>query len=381
MSIDRPGKYFFIFLMIGLMISCRHSYNPPAIINNDHILVVGGFINSGQNAITTINLSRTQNLTDSTAISNPEPNAQITIESQTGSSYALHGQADGNYLSDPLNLDNSTTYRLRIVTSDGKNYLSDFIPVKQTPAIDSVSWQQNNDVNIYVDTHDPQNNARYYRWDFVETWEHLSILSGTYGVKNGMIFIKDSTTETDSCWTTLNSTNIVVGTSIALSNDVISHQLVATIFQNDERIENRYSILVRQYALTADAYQYRLNLQKNTQLMGTIFDPQPLQLNTNIHNSANADEPVIGYISASNVQEKRIFISHKEVTDWNYSFPSAKCDIVNIARNPVNDLIFNYPDTSYDPYYFVTFDGLNIMKKFCLECQYQGGVTTRPSFW
>ena len=42
--------------------------------------------------------------------------------------------------------------------------------------------------------------------------------------------------------------------------------------------------------------------------MGSIFDAQPSQLIGNIHNTANAAEPVIGYISAGTRQQKRIYI-------------------------------------------------------------------------
>src|SRR5215467_14135212 len=218
-------KYFkfFLFLM-AIVVSCRHPYNPPAFTSNLHLLVVNGFINAGQNAVSTINLSRTQNIGDTSTFI-PELSAQVFIEGQSGGSYNLHGQSSGDYLSDSLNLNVSDMYRLRIVTLDGKSYVSDFVAVKLTPPIDSLNWQQSEDVNnkenvtVYVNTHDPQNNTRYYRWDFTETWEYKSTLSGIWGVANGMTYYKATTAQqTDSCWRTANSSNIVIGTSVALNN-------------------------------------------------------------------------------------------------------------------------------------------------------------------
>ncbi len=98
-----------------------------------------------------------------------------------------------------------------------------------------------------------------------------------------MIFAKDTTTQTDSCWRTANSTNILVGSSIALSEDVISYFPIAIIPQHTEKLSKRYSILVRQYAINAESFRYMQLIQKNTEQLGGLFDGQPSQLEGNIH--------------------------------------------------------------------------------------------------
>jgi hypothetical protein len=40
----------------------------------------------------------------------------------------------------------------------------------------------------------------------------------------------------------------------------------------------RYSINVRQYGLTKEAYNYWQIIQKSSQQSGSIFDPQPAQV-------------------------------------------------------------------------------------------------------
>jgi len=371
-------KYSLIFLTITWIYSCKHAYEPPAFKTNINLLVVSGFINAEPNGSTTITLSRTQNIGD-TGVAVPELNAQVAIEGQGGEIIPLQGQGNGDYLSDPLSLDLSGSYRLKITTSNGRDYLSDFVPVKQTVPIDSLTWKQNNDVTVFVNSHDPQNDTRYYRWDYVETWQYSSALQGIWTVRNDSVILKDVNNQTDSCWRTANSKNIVIGTSLALANDVISEQPVTIIPQNDERISVRYSILVRQYALTKEAYEYRLNLQKNTELMGTIFDPQPLLLISNIHCTTNPNEPVIGFLSASSEQEKRIFISHKEVNNWNFSPVTENCDLQNTGETDYP--IFHYPDPSYIPYYFISSGGTVLVRRSCLECTFWGGTNVRPLFW
>ena len=309
-------------------------------------------------------------------------NAVIVIEQEQGNNFNVAEQGNGIYRSLPLNLDPNNKYRLKIKTADNKEYISELTAGKTPPPIDSLTWKQNGNVTVFVHTHDPLNNTRYYRWDYVETWDYESIYSTAYGVNNGLIFVKDSTTQTDSCWRTANSTNIILGSSVALSEDVISNLPVALIPQHGEKISMGYSILVRQYAITEEAFRYLQLIQKNTQQLGTLFDAQPSQLKGNIQSVNDADEPVIGYISASAVTEKRIFIRNSQLTDWHYAQNLQYCGtILTILINPTNYLIFDYPDTSFGPYYFAVGGILYIAKKGCLECTEQGGTNVKPIFW
>ena len=359
-------------------VTCRKPYEPEVTKSATNFLVIDGIITCGNNAVTTITLSRTKNLYDSILFA-PESGAFVSINEEQGSSYSLSEQGNGVYSSTPLNLDPSKNYRLKVIAS-GREYLSDWVKAKTTPPIDSVTWRQSGDVTISVNTHDPSKETRYYRWEFTETWNYPSRLSAYYGVKDGLMFIKDSTTQTDSCWRTANSTNILIGSSIALSEDVISDFTLTVIPQHSEKINMGYNILVKQYAMEDDAFRYVQLVQKNTQQLGTLFDAQPSQLTGNIQ-SSEPGEPVIGFISASTITEKRMVIRNSQLTDWNYLTSGPLCgDIFFIPQNSVNYLIFDYPDTSYAPYYFIT-GGIAIVKKTCLDCTLHGGTNQKPFFW
>ena len=125
----------------------------------------------------------------------------------------------------------------------------------QTPAIDSVTWAQPNDLNVYLYTHDPLNNTRYYKWTYAETWQYNSALETVYGVANNLIFVSDVTNQTDSCWKSDLSTDVLIGSSLALSHDVINNQNCDHP-RNDERLAVRYSMLVTQIGISAGAYEY-----------------------------------------------------------------------------------------------------------------------------
>lgn len=375
--------YFFVLLLTTGLAACRQAYNPPAIKAANNYFVVDGFINTGLNAVTTFNLNRSRNLGDSTVTGIPELNASASIISSSGASYPLTDTANtGIYSSAPLNLDITQQYSIAITTSDGQKYSSDPVPCKQTPPIDSLYWQQPSDLIIYVNTHDPTGNTRYYRYDYQETWEHDAQLSTPWIAVNDTLEATDSTNQKAQCWNTAPSTHIIVATSAALAQDNIVAFPVETIPLGDARVDIGYSILVRQYAMTEDTYNYWLLIQKTSQQLGTLFDIQPTQLIGNIHCLTNPSAPVIGFISASSVQQQRINIYPSSLSDnWTHNSPGVNCNTIEIGYNANDFPVFSYPDTSYGPYYFNGPDSLVLASSFCTNCLYFGGTTIKPSFW
>jgi hypothetical protein len=97
---------------------------------------------------------------------------------------------------------------------------------------------------------------------------------------------------------------------------------------------------------------YWLNVQKNSQSLGGLFDVQPSELTGNIHGVTNVNDPVVGYISACTIQERRLFIDNHDLPGWK-SNPGINCPIQVIGPpDPSNVVFWNYPDTSYQLYYY-----------------------------
>ena len=380
--IKKLRPYYLLLFVSFLLLMCKKKYDPPAIVAVNSYLVVDGFINANPNEATTIILSRTKNLNDSLP-NIPELHAQISIMSNAGNVYPLTDPSNsGNYSSAFLNLNANNQYQLKIITADGHNYLSDLVPVKKSPPIDSLTWQQDSSLTVYLNSHDPNNNTIYYKWNYIETWEHYSPVQTFWVQNHGVITYADASNQTDSCWTTANSTTIITGSSVALAQDIISRAPITTIAQNDVRIKARYSILVQQIPLTVNAYNYWLLIQKNSQELGTLFDPQPSQLTGNIHPLTNPNEPVIGYITAATTTQKRIFISNSQLNNWDWRISYNACDTKLIGTDPLNTFAYTYTDTAYAPWYFTGFTpSLYVTKKTCIDCREYGGVTTRPTFW
>ena len=380
--IDR--KYGIILALFLLLVQCRKEYAPPVITAPNHFLVVDGVINSRAGSVTLININRTRNLTDSTHGGIPELGAKVAIVANNGTSYSLQDTSgkSGVYGSTPLTLDLSRQYKLTITTADGRRYESDFLTIKPSPVLDSVWYEEPGDLTFYVNTHDPAGDTRYYRWDYTETWEHDARVQTPWAVKDHMIYVPDSTQQHQQCWTTRASTDIVLGSSFRLSQDIIHRQPVLVIPNGDARINQKYSILIRQYALTLEAYNYWLQVQKTSEQLGTLFDLQPSMLKGNIHSLSDPGEPVIGYLGVCAVDEKRLFLYQSELLNWIHNPPEYQCDSLEIPVNQTDYRIYVYPDTNFAPWYFLSSSGpLVLISRRCVDCTLFGGTTQRPSYW
>lgn len=393
-------KYIlFVFLLAFFFIKCTKPYAPKAITNTGNYLVVEGTINTGNTSgdSTTILLSRTVAL-NSLSSANPELGATISIQDNQNQNYPLIAYGNGIYKSAALNLDNTRQYRLAINTKDGKSFLSDYSSPIVTPPIDSVGFsivnnkQQSTGLQIYVNTHNPNNNTHYYRWDYSETWMFNAKYYSNYVSNGGKMVMRSGTQQVFQCWASGISTNINLGSSAKLVQDVIYQNPITFIPSTSEKIETRYSILVKQYALTANAYNYYSLLKQNTEQLGSIFDAQPSQLTGNIHCTSNPGLPVIGYITVGTVQQKRVYINNSQIpNNWQPNYPyDCLPDTAYIVdpKPPYTRQVDIYLIPLPSPFRATvaivspvdSIIGYQYVEAGCADCTLRG-TTTKPNFW
>lgn len=372
-------------LLVLVLGACKDKYNAPIHIPATGYLVVEGFINAGSGS-TNITLSRATGLDSPYVI--PEYHALVSVESGDGNSYPLTELANGQYTVSQVPVDINQKYRLRIKTTLGKEYLSDLSPVQTTPEIDSVSWIAGNDgVRIYVSTHGSQTDSRYYQWQFDETWIYHAAHPSPYVYQDyGMLILRPDPFEVYTCWSSDQSTNISIASSAKLSLNVIpSFPLTFVSYSTSDKLISRYSILVKQQALTQDWYEWKQRVQKNTERLGSIFDAQPSEITGNIHNTADPGEPVIGFIGCATETVKRIFIDRGQLPF--VSVYNAYADCMRL------DTIKNDPDSIYaffaggnnlvvdQVYSGPSLTGYSGLGRGCMDCRAFGGTTTKPDFW
>jgi hypothetical protein len=366
---------FIVMLVVG---SCIEPYEPSVTKQITNYLVVDAAINSTDGSAT-VTLTRTLPLY--TPDDAPrELKAVVTIEDEQGTSYPLTEAGNGFYEQGNLPIDIQKQYRLHIRTADNQEYLSEFVPVKNSPPIDSVFWLPESDgTRIFVNTHDDSGKTRYYKWSYKETWEYRSVFSSLLKLVDGEVVMRPSSEYLDLCWSENISKNILVGSTSKLQQDVVSHFPLVFIPRVTNKLTRKYSIIVHQQAITEEAYQYWLQLQQTTESLGSLFDPMPSEINGNIYNASNPSEPVLGYFSAGSTEEHRIFISSSDLPEHLRFFPRSSCEYDSI---PIAEIgLYNDQTLLITSYGMFAPEGYLTSYNSCIDCRLQGGTTTKPSFW
>lgn len=366
-------------IWLFLLFSCKERYFPDIAGRPSSYLVVEGVLNT--NGSTIIRLSRTTQL--DTSILLPEMGAQVQVEDDNNIVASLPSIGEGRY-SAVMSLNANAEYRLRIFTNNGKEYLSEKIKIKDTPAIDSIGWHLGAEgLQLYVNTEDPTGNTRYYKWEFEETWEVRALHTSRYIYENGIIRERESPAEdVHHGWSHNNSSSILLGSSASLAKDVIFKFPLVFIPLYNEKPAIRYSMLLRQYSLDQKGYEFYKLMKKNTESLGTIFDAQPSEMQGNIKCLSNPSETVIGYLSACAVQEKRVFINRNDLPSWRYN---SNCDYIEVPAIPdsihyffgtlgvwVIDAIV---DINNKP---VKYTGSSLA---CIDVRSRGASLIRPPYW
>jgi hypothetical protein len=289
-------------------------------------------------------------------------------------------------------LQTGMSFMLHVTTPDGFDYESGFDKLRPVPAIDSLyylvesnSFASETDsvsgVRFYVDFTYDNEAYEYIRWDLTETYEfHNPDMEGyILDVDFKMKELPD-TSNYRICYIT-NDLSTIHSMSLGILDFGIYIKKPFTFvpnIQQEQKLHHKYSLLVKQYSLSEEAFHYWNELKKTSQEQGFLFDRQPALLKSNIHNVNDDSEVVLGFFSMASVAEKRAFAIKPEGLDlsfyeW-YCFP--------IPRGPGGPL------TKEDlPLYFARgwMDGepsFGLINKHCVDCrEYKNSTHIMPEFW
>ena len=379
-----------LFSTILLFASCVDDYTIPKIASNAEYLVVEGLINS--NGPTTITLSRSVPLNSKIGAASPELRAKVNVESEDNIVYPLTEQGKGVYSANSFSIDSKKRYRIYIKTASNKEYVSEYVEVKHTPPIGKITYKVQDEkggVQIYVSTSDPDNAARYYNWDYTETWQYRSYFMTSWEYINGEAVYNPDRENILDCWMTGTLKNIIITSTVHLSQDVVQNLPLVFVPSSSSKFKVGYRISVIQSALTKEAYEYLAELKRNAEQQGSLFDPQPSDLLGNLRCLTDPEEPVLGYVSAHNVEEKSIFIYGYEAPPYaDLSLggtcpgpidlkPGEEAQLIESGEYLPADKpdVPQYPD-AVPPVVFVIFQ-----PKICVDCRERGGTNVKPSGW
>ncbi|HEY5825163.1 MAG TPA: DUF4249 domain-containing protein [Cyclobacteriaceae bacterium] len=373
-------KSFYLMLVIGVIAACKEPYQPPSSSVDIGYLVVDGFMNTSKNSAT-VKLSRTIGLSIGKSLPE-ELHALVSIESEAGDTFVLTEGEHGNYSSNQVIASEGSKYRLHIVTKDGKEYSSKLMSLKSSPTLDNVIWKAGPEgITIHVNAHDDTNQTHYYKWIYTETWEYTSTYLSFWKMEGGAPTYRKPEEYIYTCYKTARESQILITSTLRLNSDVVSDFPITTIPPGSQKLSHRYSILVEQRALDEDAYNYWQLLEKSTENLGGLFDPLPSQVTGNIYNEGDLSEPVLGYFSGGNVDEKRMTIAFSELPDdlKFYTAPQLNCVIDVLPASTITSTI--------GAKMLIEGSGQPVITQYtvstpeCVDCRVMGGVTTKPDFW
>ncbi|WP_165822125.1 DUF4249 domain-containing protein [Hymenobacter edaphi] len=356
---------------LGWLAGCIEPYEPPREARDANLLVVDGFINSA--GVTSVRLSRTQSLS-AKGSAPAEKQARVFVEEENGARYPLREGVAGTYTSGALLLPAGRLVRLRLTTAQGREYASGYTRVLHTPPVDSISSVIGADkrLRLLVNAHDDANEIHHYRWSYEETWEFKSRYRSYREFRNGRLSYRSE--DIQHCWGSEKPSAIKLGSSLHRSPNAASEPLTV-LLDTSPKLSSKYSLLVRQYALTPEEYAYWVELRRNTEQLGTVFSPMPSQLTGNVHSLSDPAEKVLGFVGAQSVTEKRIFIDRNDLPpSWPLVTGYENCELYE------NGTLNLFVDGRYTPVDEGPPGGIYYGTTDCIDCRTRG-TNVRPDFW
>jgi hypothetical protein len=312
-------KYKFLnFLFLALaMTGCTEQY---AFKNTDFesaLVVEGTITNEFKNQI--VKLSQVYKLDET----GPEfeTGANVFVSDDQGNEYQFE-QKDTLYVSiNQFKAEPGRKYQLKIRTKEGKNYTSDEQILTTETKIDNVSAtvetvSGQRGVQINVNSYDPTNTSKYYRYEYAETYKIIAPMwdfrQTTVLASGTSIFISPRTMETKTCYSTKNSEAIILNNTNSSSEDRV-HFPVRFISDQNYIISHRYTIFVKQYVQNLAAYSYYKTLRDLSSSESILSPKQPGFFYGNIKSVENPSEKVIGFFEVSAVSSERIYFNYADL--------------------------------------------------------------------
>jgi hypothetical protein len=307
----------------------------------------------------------------------PVKGCTVSISDDLGNTFSLTETVPGTYVTNPAIFQGAIgrKYILHINTNgptNNHNYESYPAEMKPVPPIDSVYYEKvtiaeyngsasQEGCQVYLNTHDPTSQCKYYRWEYIETWKIVL----PYYVTN------------NTCWVSDNSDLINIKNTSVIEEDKINRYPINFISNVTDRLSVKYSILVNQYSLSEDEYLYWEKLQNFSEQVGGLYDMIPSAVPSNVYCTDDPNEKVLGYFSVSANSSKRIFIKDR-FTGLVDQYKNCAADTV-YGNGPIQNI--NYTvwvivtvSMPPPPYRVTTYT------KGCADCTVRG-TTAEPDFW
>ncbi len=319
-------KFLYVaFISIFLLqVGCTEPYEIEN-VDYEKVLVVESTITDEMKP-QIVKLSRTSTLENPEILT--ENSATVTVSGNNGEIYNFSQDSEsGFYISNEMfSAQPNVAYTLNIKTQDGKIYSSATVTLPPTVEMNEVYAERIVDVNddkdgvqVLVDTEDPTGNAEYFRYEFEETYKITAPFPSryiseiiNYNSNNGTYEIVLTQREPEEiCYSTEYSTGINQTTTTEFNENRVFRFPVKYLSKLDPKMQTRYSILVKQFVQSVEAYTFYKIVRELGGIESLLSQSQPGYVAGNMISVADPDEKVLGFIEASSMTEKRIFFNYE----------------------------------------------------------------------
>lgn len=339
-----------------------------------------------------------------------ETKAIVTIIENSQKTYSFTELPNGIYESKlPFKASLGNQYSLHIKTLDGEMYKSIPEEIQGINNIDKINAKPDTDtfgaegLTISVESKSTNNDAKYYKYTYSETYKIIAPYFSTKGLK----IISDvypwkveeyiHNEKREVCYNTIESINLIQTETNSLSENVAVLPILF-IKKEDFKIAHRYSLEVKQHVQSYEAYTYFKTLNKLSNEENVFSQSQQGFLQGNIIPTKNQGNKVVGFFEVNSTSKKRIFFNLNEIFPDHFINTRELCKVFAPALTTFSFIDrVPIPDTDFSPLidalkngYLYTdkasFGGIDmpgpytIVKKECGDCRVNG-TNIKPNFW
>ena len=378
-------KYKKLFIFIGFVMIMSSCVEEIALSSEDfeEAIVIEGLV-TNELKKHEIKISQTFAI-DSTG---PKPVSGADISVTGEDEHIFEELEPGRYISiDSFAARPGIDYQLSILVN-GNEYISEPTQLSGTSSIgeleaNRINYRGEDGVAITLNNQTSTGGANYYKYEYVETFKFNS----NYDKVKDIILVDGVPVEVPkqkeeyTCYQTNNSQKIILANTNSLSDDSVNDLLINFIDSKDPSLSNRYSLLIKQYVIGRDAYNYYKILEELSGSENIFSQTQPGFLEGNITNITNPNEKTIGFFNVSSVTKKRIYFNYEDFYDPEgirpRFVPFALCEE---TLPGIDNLIEQIERNAVRWAGVLPGGGILVVPARCVDCTFFG-TNEKPDFW
>ncbi len=330
--------------------------------------------------------------------------AKVWIEDNEGQIIDFQEDKDGIYRTSPHIMGKvGNTYQLHILTPEGEEFTSTKELLRPSATIEKLygtyierpsteNAEIEKGIQFFISTQNDHEPESFYRFDYQEDYEQRVQFSSNWRWNAELETIEPYEIGLDKslCYKRNPSNQFILETTSGLIANQLPEQPILFISESDEQLRYKYSLKVRQYTISPQAYEYYTKLRDNNQTGGSFFDHQKGTVRGNISKTNDLNYKVLGYFEVAGVAEeyqffpRYVFVSQGYMPDAEFPYdclqePSQlyghsrfRFNIRTYARSYPHYEIINYtPGVAF----------FDVIANSCSDCRVHGGELRKPEFW